>query len=272
MERRAFNRTLVFSSGFILINPSSLISANLDKKAIKISMIYNNIGSNIKLKSAWGLSIWIETEETSLLFDTGGDSSVLRKNINSLNFDISKLSSIFISHKHWDHLNGLNAILEKTSNSPNIYIVESDYTLVKEKFPKAKIINIKEPKQIDKNIWTTGELKGIHRDDEIFEHSLIFTQNDSIILLTGCSHSGIVEMVEKTRQIFPHKKIELVAGGFHLGKKSKEEIIKISANLKELNVQKIAPSHCTGDGALEYFKKDWTDNFIDLNLGDNFMV
>ena len=267
MERRTFNQSLVFSSGFILTNPMDLLSENLDNNTIKISMIYNNIGTHLELNSAWGLSIWIETEKSSILFDTGGDSSILSHNLDNSNFDINRLTKIFISHKHWDHINGLESILERHSKSPDIYIVEKDYAFIKQKFPNASIISVTTPKQIDSNIWTTGELRGINNGNEIFEHSIILIQNDSLILLTGCSHSGIVGMVNKTKQLFPDKRIELVAGGFHLGRKSKEEIIEISDSLMDLEVQKIAPSHCTGDMAIEYFKKNWGKKFVNFNLG-----
>lgn len=272
MKRRTFIQTLILSSGYISLNPGNLYGREMKRNDFMISMIYNNIGSSVNLKSAWGLSVWIETEKTALMFDTGGDTSIIWKNIVSSNLDINKLSKIVISHEHWDHRNGLEVILEKTSYKPDIFIIESDYSLFNKEFPNAKIKSLKEPTQIDENIWTTGELVGNYGDNSIAEHSIILTQKNSVVLLTGCSHSGIVEMVKRTKQLFPDKKIELVAGGFHLGRKSEEEIVKISDDLKKLNIRKIAPSHCTGDKAIDHFRNNWGEKFIDLNLGDNFKI
>lgn len=79
-------------------------------------------------------------------------------------------------------------------------------------------------------------------------------------------------MVKTIKEIFPEKNIELVAGGFHLTQKSNSEIKDISNNLKKLGVEKIAPSHCTGDNAITLFKEDWREKFIDLNLGNELTL
>lgn len=183
MERRTFIQTLIFSSGLILINPRNLSGTILDKDTFKIFMLYNNSGENPNLKSAWGLSIWIEGNDTATLFDTGGDSSILWDNILHANLDIAKLSKIVISHNHWDHKNGLELILEKTFNKPEIYVVEKDYKEYVSKFQNAKIKSISNAEKIDTNIWTTGPLKAIYSGSELYEQSLILTQDNSICYL-----------------------------------------------------------------------------------------
>ena len=272
MKRRIFIQTLVLSSGYIVLNPRGLKGMSTDKNMVKILMIYNNTGKSSTLKSAWGLSVWIEKYNSATLFDTGGDASIFLENISNTDVNLDNLSNIVISHNHWDHKKGLDIILEKTSNKPLVYVVENDFTEYSRKFPNAKIRGVSGAINIDTNIWTTGKLKASFREKELFEQSLILTRNDSMILLTGCSHSGIVDMVKTIKKIFPDKIIKLVAGGFHLNQHSDSEIMKISNELKDLKVDKIAPSHCTGDSAIDLFKTEWGDKFIDLNLGNSFSV
>ena len=158
-----------------------------------------------------------------------------------------------ISHNHWDHKNGLGLILEKTLNKPDVYIVENDF------------------KEYSKIIYD-GLKVSLLPGGELYEQSVVLTQKKSMVLLTGCSHSGIVDMVKTVKKTFPDKELKLVAGGFHLMSKPDSEIMKISTELKDLNVVKIAPSHCTGDNAINYFRKDWGDKFIDFNISDELTI
>ena len=267
MERRTFIQTLVFSSGYIVLKPHFLKRMDLFGDSFKIVMIYNNTGTSPNLKNAWGLSIWIEREKNTILFDTGGDGSILKGNIQNLSLNSDKLTKIVISHNHWDHINGIRYILEKTLNKPKIYVVDNDLEGFNNLLPGSKINGISKSMQIEPEVWTTGQLIGSLNGNQIFEQSLILIQNNSIVLLTGCSHPGIVQIVKRTREIFPDKKIECIAGGFHLMTALESEVIKISEDLKNLGVKKIAPSHCTGEKAISCFRNEWGDNFIELDLG-----
>jgi len=90
-------------------------------------MLYNNVGSSPGLVSKWGVSIWIEEKETAVLFDTGGDPSTLWDNMVNSKVDIKKLSKIVISHNHWDHVNGLPILLEKSNYRTDVFVPNLDY-------------------------------------------------------------------------------------------------------------------------------------------------
>lgn len=272
MERRTFIRTLLLSSGALMFFPQNLIFGSLDSNTIKLLMIYNNIGSFNNFESLWGLSTWIENKETAVLFDTGGDTSALWNNIENSGINIKKLSKIVISHFHWDHLNGLPIILEKTNYKPDVFVPNYDLELIQNKNPKANVYGIKDPIQLNGNLWSTGQMKATTAFWSIHEQSLIITHGRSIYLLTGCAHPGIVEIVKRTKTIHPDKTLELVTGGFHLRNNSEQEIMKISNELINLHTNKLAPSHCTGDQAIEIFKREWKDNFIDFTLGKSLKV
>ena len=268
MERRTFLKKLLFSSGALLVGSDHLFASTTHDQTLKLLMIYNNIGEMDGYVNQWGLSLWIENKKTAVIFDTGGDSSTLWSNIENSGVDIRKLSKIVISHNHWDHTGGLPFILEKTNYKPEVLIPEFDLEEIRSNNPKAKCTGIKSPRRINETLWSTGQLKGSTSNGIIHEQSLIITHNDSILLFTGCSHPGIVDIVEKTKKIHPNKKIDLVGGGFHLLQSSEEVIQNYSDKLKILQVKRLAPSHCTGTLALDIFKDQWGEKFIDLNNGN----
>ncbi|MBN1638277.1 MAG: MBL fold metallo-hydrolase [Ignavibacteriales bacterium] len=272
MKRKTFIKTLILTSGAIMIGNKKLFAKNNNEDSITLKMIYNNFSSNSELKNEWGLSIWIEYKNDVVLFDTGGNPLALWENIEKLNLDTEKISTTIISHLHWDHINGLPLILEKTNNKPIIYVPDFDLQKIKETASNGNFIGITEPQKINDFIWSTGQMDASYKNISFYEQSIIIEKNNSIYIFTGCSHPGIVEIVEKVISIFPNKIIQIVAGGFHLLQHSDEQVKNISDKLKELKIQKIAPSHCTGEKAIELFKNEWKEYFVDFNLGDNFII
>ena len=268
MKRRAFIKTLLLSAGTLITGSHNLIASALDKNTIKILMLYNNIGSSTNLVSKWGVSIWIEDKGTAVLFDTGGDPSTLWSNMFESGVDIQKLSKIVISHKHWDHVNGLPIVLEKSRNVTDVFVPDFDLKFIASQNPAGRLAGIENPVQINDFLWSTGQLEGSTWFGNIHEQSLAIVQNDSIYLLTGCAHPGIVKIVERTINCLPDKRIDLIIGGFHLMRQSDHQVKEISSKLKKLGVEKIAPSHCTGEQAIKIFKEEWQENFIDFNIGN----
>ncbi len=272
MKRRTFIKALLLSAGSLITGSYSLIASALDKNTIRIVMLYNNVGSSTNLVSKWGVSIWIEDKDTAVLFDTGGNPSTMWGNLAHSGVDIKKLSKIVISHNHWDHVNGLPIILEKSNYTPDVLVPNFDLKLLEIKNPKGPLTGIKDPVQINDFIWSTGQMKGSAWFGTIHEQSLVIIQNDSIYLLTGCAHPGIVKIVERTINYLPDKRIDLIIGGFHLMRQSDQRVKEISSKLKRLRVKKIAPSHCTGEQAIKIFKEEWQENFIDFNIGNTTSI
>lgn len=272
MERNKFIKTFIFGAGFLVFNPFESLAEIEKLKGKKVRMIYNNTGSAEFLKKEWGLSVWIESENDALLFDTGGDASVLISNMSKLDIDLSKLKTIVISHNHWDHTNGLKAILEETNYTPLVYVPSLELQDFTTKLPKATCTGILDPLKITDGIWSTGQLSAVFSGLMINEQSLILMQGSEMVLLTGCSHPGIVEIATRAKEVHPDKKLILIAGGFHLNRHTEDQVKKISLKLKDLNVERIAPSHCTGELAIQVFRSEWDDRFVDFNLGDNLNV
>jgi 7,8-dihydropterin-6-yl-methyl-4-(beta-D-ribofuranosyl)aminobenzene 5'-phosphate synthase len=271
MHRKTFLQATLAGIGTYLF-PWKVFAGLKNSDMFKISMIYNNTGECKNLESGWGLSIWIEQNNNATLFDTGGDADMLLHNIKILQLDLNKLNNIVISHNHWDHTNGLEQILEKTNFQPKVFIVENDFEIFENKFPQVKIIPVSNPAKIDDGIWTTGQLVDEYKPEIISEQSVVIAKDDSVFLLTGCSHTGIVEMVKQVKHSFPSKEVKLVAGGFHLLREPISQVKIISDELKKLGVTKLASSHCTGKEAIELFETEWGKQFLQFNLGDQLSI
>lgn len=86
------------------------------------------------------------------------------------------------------------------------------------------------------------------------------------MVVTGCAHPGIVRIAETAGRL-TGKRIHLLMGGFHLMGADRGEIQAIIGRLRALGVEKIAPSHCTGDAAIAQFRKAWGKDFVEGGLG-----
>ena len=107
--------------------------------------------------------------------------------------------------------------------------------------------------------------------DQIKEQSLIVDSPKGLIIVTGCSHQGIVNIIKKTVEELD-KPIYLVFGGFHLLRHSEEEIKGIISEFHKLGVEKCGPTHCTGETAIAMFKADYGENFMSIGTGKTIVV
>jgi 7,8-dihydropterin-6-yl-methyl-4-(beta-D-ribofuranosyl)aminobenzene 5'-phosphate synthase len=268
MKRRTFIQSILISSGAMFVGGRHVL-ASQQQGSIKVSMIYNNIGKHEELITEWGLSILIEKNEEALLFDSGGDVEVLLQNLQSMKVDLNKISTVVISHNHGDHVNGLGGILDIIRKQPKIYVPEHELQNIEARFPNTTFLGVNDPLQLNSFAWTTGQLAG---NQSIYEQSIVLKQDNALYIFTGCSHPGIVQIVEKVRRIFFDEDIKLVAGGFHLMNHTDKQVLDISDKLKNLSVEKIAPSHCTGNTAMNIFQDEWENDFINFDLSSSPMM
>lgn len=239
---------------------------------IQLKMIYNNMGNQEGLVAEWGLSLWIEYSNDAVLFDTGGNNEVFWKNLEHSDLPLEKLSYIVISHNHWDHNGGMEILLEKTNYEIPVMVPADDLKDFESRFPKAILRPVDSPGVIRENLLTTGQLRTTYKGNKLAEQSLILKKDGVLYLLTGCSHFGIEKIVKKVVELQPDMPLELVAGGFHLMRSEESEIRQVSGRLKEYDIRKIAPSHCTGDLAMDIFRDEWSGKFMEFFLGDSYLI
>ena len=126
----------------------------------------------------------------------------------------------------------------------------------------AKLVAVNQPLEACNHVFLTGEIKG-----PVNEQAMILDTANGLVIITGCAHPGIVQMVEKARALGKNKKIYMVLGGFHLGEKSVTEVKQIIDRFHELGVLKVGPTHCTGEDAIRLFQDAFGENCIKLGVG-----
>lgn len=267
-----------------------------------ITTLVENTSLLKEFKCKHGLSLHIKTNKHNILFDLGSNGLFI-ENAIKLNIDISDVDILVISHGHKDHGGALKLFLQHNSKA-KIYINKDAFNkyytsvLGALKFYvglddrlqfNERIIFTEDIFQIDEDIclfsnvpkkYETSNLNDslfikidgkYYKDDFTHEQSLLIRENDKYILIAGCSHKGIVNIIDKAEEIMDSN-LSTVIGGFHLfnpvNKKSEslEFISNIAKNLNNKNTI-FYTCHCTGNKAFNILKENLKDKIMYLSTG-----
>lgn len=232
---------------------------------MKLSILADNTASR-NFTAEHGLSYFLEHDK-KILFDTG-HSNLFLKNAEALSIDVNDADYIVLSHGHWDHGNGLNylrrkplvchpAAFSKRYNLERKPIgIDMSYD---EAFKKFELGVSKDPVELSENLIFLGEIpritdfesketpfidEGGAPDFVPDDSALAAVDNGELVIITGCSHSGICNIVEYAKKVTGIDKIRTVIGGFHL-QADDEQTRKTVEYLKNEGIQYVCPSHCT---------------------------
>jgi len=205
---------------------------------MKITIIYDNkIAKDIKgLKAGWGFSSFIQTKEKNILFDTGWDGDILISNMKLLGINPQDIGLVVVSHSHWDHSGGLAQLLNLNPNLKT-YIPRSFSKHLKEEIKKrTNAYEISKSREICPGVYTTGEIEGSlvigKTRISIKEQSLICSTSKGFVVITGCAHSGISNILKSAKKL---GKVYALIGGFH--DFDEYHLLK--------DISLIVPTHCT---------------------------
>lgn len=231
-------------------------------KNITITVVYDNNPYKQGLETAWGFSCVVTGPEKTILFDTGGDGSILLGNMEKLAVEPNSIDTIVLSHIHGDHTGGLDRFLEKNPDV-TIYMPKSFPKKFKDNVLsfRSKIVEVEQSLKICENVYSTGQLGRL-----IKEQSLIVRTDKGLIVITGCAHPGIVKIVNTAMDLLEGD-ILLVMGGFHLEWATKGKIEKIISAFEQMGVRYVGPCHCSGDKARSLFEKHFGTNYINIGAG-----
>jgi 7,8-dihydropterin-6-yl-methyl-4-(beta-D-ribofuranosyl)aminobenzene 5'-phosphate synthase len=252
---------------------------------MKLTVLTENIAGG-SFYAEHGLSYLIVHEEKTILFDTG-HSDIFQQNAWRLGLDLAQqVDLIVLSHGHWDHGNGLNYIRNKPLlTHPSSFIKrfrKRDQTSLGLSLSRAEIedrfeLNVSAtPVQISKHIFFLGEIPRNNdfeaqttafadengNDDFVPDDSALAVIRDhELVIVTGCSHSGICNICEYAKTVTGVNRIKAVTGGFHLKQNNRQTQETISYFIRE-KVETLLPSHCTDLPALAAFQSKFANPFI----------
>lgn len=241
-----------------------------------------------------GLSIWVEAGGKCILFDTGQESA-LESNVSQLGLDLRHIDAFVLSHGHYDHTGAVDYVMQENPEVP-VYahpaIFSRRYSLHPGKPPKensmppqerlivanlpdSQLNWVLEPKQIAPGVWLTGPIPRVQpledtcgpfftdpagkEPDPITDDMALWIETArGLLVVCGCCHSGLVNTLNHIRRNSGEKRIWGIVGGLHLKHASEERLHATTAALREFNPAFMAPCHCTGKNAIDYFKQNLT--------------
>ncbi len=208
---------------------------------VTITILYDNEVYQKGLKSDWGFSCIIEKENSpKILFDTGANGSILLSNMEKLGIEPTSIDEIFISHNHFDHIGGLSSFLD-VHNKVRVYVPVSLRGVRSAK----EVIYVDEPLKMYQDFFSTGELEGI-------EQSLVIKGEKGLVVIAGCSHPGVNNILNAASQF---GKVKSLIGGLHGF--SDFNLIK--------NLDSVCPTHCTQ--FKEKIKESYPEKYISGGVG-----
>ena len=270
---------------------------------IKITTLSENTATLAGLLAEHGLSILVETDEATVLLDTGLSISVCH-NADALGVNLRNVDKIVISHGHHDHTGGLRDVLRKMRKKIDVIghpdIMASKY-VQRGDFPPgfigppfdvreleslgANFVLSPEPVRISEHITTSGvvpmkteyeeidhflkEKKNgeLVQDQVLDDRALFITTDKGLVIVLGCAHRGIINTIYHAQEITGEERVEMVIGGCHLMNSNEERVWLTIAALKELDVKKIGVSHCTGLPAAAMMAGAFGESFFFNNAG-----
>jgi 7,8-dihydropterin-6-yl-methyl-4-(beta-D-ribofuranosyl)aminobenzene 5'-phosphate synthase len=277
---------------------------------MKITSLVENSNSQDRpdLEAEFGLSLHVEVRGTAALFDTGS-SGAFARNAGRLGIDVAAVDLAVLSHHHFDHGGGLAALLEQNSRAP-VYLkrpVEGDpwarvFGLVSRQVGIDKrlleghadrFVFVDRFTEIAPGMYLLPDIDRTHPRPEgnrclylrksggwerdPFDHELILAveEDDGVVVFTGCSHSGILNMLETVADRFPGRPVKGVIGGFHLvglppfglWGPGKRKIAGIGRELLDYPSARYYTGHCTGRKAFGVLKKVMADRLAPIATG-----
>jgi len=250
---------------------------------MKITILAENT-ANAGFKPEFGFSAFVEFNGKKLLFDTGA-SGLFIENAGKLGIDLSKTDFVVLSHGHWDHADGLPHLLTEFDTGKMRFIAHPDifarkYSQAKKRWlamPVSKetaeasfneCLFSKKAHEFTEGVVFLGQVPRSYEgdvtrkipmgetviEDPLWDDSaLVFKTQKGVVLLTGCSHSGILNLA-KAAERFGH--VYSIIGGFHLGNASEERLDKIISEFKKMRIEELRPGHCTGEHAIDRMEKE----------------
>lgn len=252
------------------------------QKNIELTVLCeNSVAGPFGLIGEHGWAVGVTTSSMRLLFDTGQGFGIIG-NSEILDFDLSRIDTIVLSHGHYDHCSGLPLVLPLTGKT-DVHLHEQGFGRRCHRDKETvREIGIRDRKssleslgahfifntnftKIAEGIYLSGEIPRItsyeEPDPELLredgsgnlfqdpltdDQTLIIDSEQGLILLLGCAHAGLINILHHVQQKLPNRPIHTIIGGTHLGFASDEQFTATMDALHTFDIKCLAASHCTG--------------------------
>ncbi|MBR5515390.1 MAG: MBL fold metallo-hydrolase [Clostridia bacterium] len=258
---------------------------------MKITVLTENTSINENIGCEHGLCLYIETENKKILFDMG-ETDIFYENAKVLGIDLSKVDLAVLSHAHCDHTGGLGKFLE-VNNKAFVYANQNAkgdqyghegvyIGIDAELKSNGRIIYTNDTFEIEKGLtlYSCNEKKREYEfgsfglcerigeeilpDRFLHEQYLLIKEKDKKVLISGCSHKGILNIASWFD-------VDFIVGGFHFMHVEPGEILKGYAKHLGEKKTKFLTCHCTGIEQFEFMKK-YAENIRYIRAGERLEI
>lgn len=237
---------------------------------------HNNTRS---ILAEWGLSLFLETGDVNILFDTG-HTNVYWHNAREMGLNLNRTHFIVLSHHHWDHVGGLQHHGFKAKKKLVVHpeVISKLPTKESQKIEKDfKIIASANPLEFSPGIFYLGEIprinkfeKGLFKRERMPDDSAVAVKTKKgAVVITGCSHSGICNICQHARQV-TGQKLYAVIGGFHLFENDPKAVEGTVRYFKKERPKHIYPLHCIDLPTLARFHYEF--GIVKYSAGDTLRL
>ncbi len=256
--------------------------------------------TNPLLKAEHGVSFYVENGDHIYMSDVG-QSGKFAENASKLGVDLRHVETLAISHHHYDHGGGLGRFFQENKIA-KVYLhkaEDADYLAIDGpdsvryigldrgllNAHQDRIFYLDENKEVSPNFHLiakipekfpkpSGDERLKMRIGDItiadpFEHEMVtvIEGDNGLVILTGCAHNGVLNMIAAVKAAFPSKEIQAVIGGFHLHHEQDQAVWEIGETLLAFEIPRIITGHCTGEKQTDILKDVLGDRLERLFTG-----
>jgi len=252
--------------------------------ALKVTVLSTMLVGDVKGIGEWGFSALIEADGRRVLLDTGSHPDTVLQNARDLNLDLSDVKEVILTHNHWDHVSGLitlrkemmkrnPAALSAVHVARGIFYSrpgqdgeDNKMIAVKKEYEATggKFIEHEQASEIFPGWWLTGPVPrkypehnwssvgkvqtpaGLVEDTIPEDQSLVLNTPQGLVVVTGCGHAGIINILTFAHEEFPNAPVEAVIGGLHLFPMTDDQLNWTADKMKDFKVAHLVGAHCTG--------------------------
>ena len=267
-----------------------------------VTILHDSFGADRRLEKNWGFAALVEHDGRRILFDTGNDEAVFRRNVELSGIDLATLDFAVISHRHGDHTSGLAYVLARAPRLP-VWVPKETYgvfgsTLPGTFYPRCPTLptemryydgfppelirhgtpwrdadfrHVDATREIAPGVKVLHTISTVAGTMEMPELTLSLATSDGQVIVAGCSHPGIEKILAgAATDTVP---VACIFGGLHWVLAPEPEVERLARALKERwNVRRVAPGHCTGEPGFAALQRQYGQDYLYAGLGARIPV